>query len=80
MQDTAAAGPLVEQVETEVQEEQEVKVGMVELLASAMLRRESGQHTRTGMSPMIARGIVDVTKAPSMIPVPALLLVLLEIV
>ena len=78
LQDLAAAGLLVEQVEKEVQEEQEVKVGLVVLLASVMLSKEYGQHTRTGMIPMIARHFVDVTKAPSMIPVQTLLLVLLE--
>ena len=78
LQDPVAAGLPVEQVEKEEQEEQEVKVGLGVLLASAMLRRESGQHTRTGMSPKSAPGIVDVTNATSTIPVPTLLVVLLE--
>ena len=75
LQDPAAAGLLVEQVEKEVQEEQEVKVGLVVLLVSVMLSRESGQQTRTGMSPMIAIiCIVDVIKIPAMTPVLTLLL------
>ena len=49
LQDLAAAGLLVEQVVKEVQEEQEVKVSLVELLANAMLSREPGLHTRTHM-------------------------------
>ena len=79
LQDPVAAGPLVELGEKEVQEEQEAKVGMVVILASAMLRRGCGQHTRTGTNRVIVIIFaLDVTRTLSLIPVPTLLLVLLE--
>merc|ERR1712181_212870 len=59
-------------------EEQEAEVGMVVILASVMLRRGCGQHTRTGMGVIIVILSVDVARTMSTIPVPTLLLVLLE--
>ena len=77
LQGSVAPGLQVEQVEREVQGELEAKVEMVGLLVIVMLRREYGQHTRTGMIESIVNGIVDVTKKLSLTPVPILLLVLL---
>ena len=51
---------------------------MVGLLASAMFKRECGQHARIGMRVIIAILFVDVAKAMLMTHVPTLLLVLLE--
>ena len=78
LQGSVAPGLQVEQVEKEVQGELEAKVEMVVLLASAMFRRESGLHTRTGIRAIIVAGIVDVTDTLLMTPVLILLLALLE--